>query len=645
MRVPPPTPPARRLRAFAFDPSLATELEASMVNQVTLELAWEGSDGEGRLLPLPGPVGEYLEVVDVDPPSRSVYAPVDLNQRELLAQDGLPPSEGHPQFHQQMVYAVAMTTIAAFEDALGRKALWAPRRGPDGPEFVRRLRIYPHALREANAYYSPEKKALLFGYFRARRSRTGTVLPGGMVFSCLSHDIVAHETTHALLDGMHHRYLEQSNVDSLAFHEAFADLVALFQHFSFPEALRQQIATTRGDLSQQNRLAELAQQFGYAVGRYGALRDALGTRDEKTKQWHALEPDPASLARASEPHTRGAILVAAVFDAFLAIYKRRIADLLRIASGGSGILPPGDLHPDLVDRLADAAAKTARQFCRMAIRALDYCPPVDVTFGDYFRALVTADADLVPSDPLGYRVAVIESFRRWGIYPEGVRSLSEDSITWWSPPPEQAACLAGALPEIGELRGMCPDLWLDTDRRELWERGLANRQAIHRRLARHRDAGRCCGLALTGGAPRSIRRHRGKPAFEVLSVRPAYRLGPARRTIADLVIEITQERDAWFDEAVQARADAGEAVAAKPDFTFRGGATLLVDLQTGVVRHSIGKGITSRSRMDQQRRYLWGRQQATSGNAAFAGPEAAENAAEPFARLHRSVGIGAAEDL
>ena len=32
---------------------------------------------------------------------------------------------------------------------------------------MRRLRIYAHALRERNAYYSPDKKALLFGYFPA----------------------------------------------------------------------------------------------------------------------------------------------------------------------------------------------------------------------------------------------------------------------------------------------------------------------------------------------------------------------------------------------------------------------------------------------------------------------------------------------
>ena len=88
----------------------------------------------------------------------------------LLAQDGLPPSESNPQFHQQMVYAVAMRTIRSFEQALGRLALWrSDRHGADGQttgeQYVQRLRLYPHALREANAFYSPDKKAVLFGYF------------------------------------------------------------------------------------------------------------------------------------------------------------------------------------------------------------------------------------------------------------------------------------------------------------------------------------------------------------------------------------------------------------------------------------------------------------------------------------------------
>ena len=121
---------------------------------------------------MPGPVGDYLEVVDVDPASDCAYAPVDLNHPFVLAQDGLPRSEGNPQFHQQMVYAVAMKTISHFEEALGRPIFWSPlrpwdRRSDDdehakkvtrledgrevedeSDQFVQRLRLHPHALRE-----------------------------------------------------------------------------------------------------------------------------------------------------------------------------------------------------------------------------------------------------------------------------------------------------------------------------------------------------------------------------------------------------------------------------------------------------------------------------------------------------------------
>ena len=48
----------------------------------------------------------------------------------------------------------------------------------------------------------------------------------------------------------------------------------------------------------------------------------------------------------------------------------------------------------------------ARQMLNICIRALDYCPPVDI-LGEYLRALITADRDLVPEDERSYRVAFI----------------------------------------------------------------------------------------------------------------------------------------------------------------------------------------------------------------------------------------------
>ena len=52
----PPPPTSRLLRGYAFDPSLATQLETALVSEVTYKVPWE------RLAP--GPIGEYVEVVD-----------------------------------------------------------------------------------------------------------------------------------------------------------------------------------------------------------------------------------------------------------------------------------------------------------------------------------------------------------------------------------------------------------------------------------------------------------------------------------------------------------------------------------------------------------------------------------------------------
>jgi len=66
----------------------------------------------------------------------------------------------------------------------------------------------------------------------------------------------------------------------------------------------------------------------------------------------------------------------------------------------------------------------------MAIRAFDYLPPVDVTFGDYLRALITADYELLGSDDSMMREAMIEAFRVRNIYPDDVSSLAQESLIW-----------------------------------------------------------------------------------------------------------------------------------------------------------------------------------------------------------------------
>lgn len=620
-------PPRRRLRIFALDPSLGGDLNAYDLQVATIDIPNEVSLA-------PGPVGEYLEVVDVDPATDRVYSPVDLNAPNVMLQDGLAPSEGNPAFHQQMVYAVAMRTIENFEKALGRKALWAPRWSGvmgDPNLYVGRLRIYPHALRQGNAYYSPDRKALLFGYFPAESRVSDLTPPGTMVFTCLSADVVAHETTHALLDGQARTFREASNPDVRAFHEAFADIVALFQQFTYTDLVRRQIAGAHGKLSAASLLGGLAKQFGEGSGKQGPLRRYLEL------------PKGIDYGTTFSTHERGSILTFAVYQAFLAIVERRTADLVRLATAGSGILPQGALHPDLVERLTKESTKAARHVLRMCIRALDYCPPMDLTFGEFLRALITADFEQVPDDPYGYRVAFLESFRKLQMLPRNLRTVSVETLRW------------------GEWQGKQPD-WLDPmvkalnidvtarlkreeifdlaegrrDRKVKEGRRETMRRIIERSL---RSQEQCDVLGLQHELPRyddkmtAIRDARGT-TFMVDNLRVARRVRDDGELATEIVALIVQRRP----EPMQA----GRPVNKGADgFWFRGGATVIIDLagENGrpMLRYAIRRPIVSPSRLAAEREYRSGSAGSGIRSMYFGAPPghgASFAAREPFAIMH-----------
>ncbi len=677
---PTPCPPCRRLKVFSLDPSADVQLENSLISRSVVQVPWEELG--------PGPVGEYIEVVDVDPSTGCAYDPVDLDNPHLLAQDGLSPSTGNPQFHQQMAYAVAMKTIANFEKALGRKILWVERRHDEKGSFIsdpdrryiRRLRVYPHALREQNAYYSPSKGAILFGYFNAPTTDPRDELPGGLVFTCLSHDIIAHEMTHAILDGMHRRLLEISNPDMIALHEAFADIVAIFQHFTLPGLLLDQIQKTRGNLRTNNLLARLASQFARATGQGDALRNALGEfRPDGTRK----PPDPAVLSRTFEPHERGAIFVAAVFDAFVKIYENRIADLRRIATGGTGVLPAGDIHPDLARRFADEAVRIAQRILNICIRTLDYLPPVDVTFGDFLRGLITADADLFPEDPTRYRLAFIEAFRDRGIYPLDVRALAEDALRWtpldpgvWQrlkdilPPPavlrtmtemldaSQMQNLLGPALEIDDLsmiKGGVWDLFRENRFKEAADAFLAAawrpesgqpdlsmdergqrypRYYVEHLMARFLHGwirSSASSIATLGQNDDLVGWHfgldvkslsglqrSGPRPFEVHAVRPMIRMRPDGRSKVELLVLLTQR---IRENILADPSDLNSAMKAPNGepltFWFRGGTSLIIDPEAGAVTYSVSKSLLSKNRKMRQMAFLRD-QIAQTGTAAIA---------------------------
>jgi hypothetical protein len=441
-------------------------------------------------------------------------------------------------------------------------------------------------------------------------------MPDSLVFTCLSHDIIAHETTHAILDGMHYYYNEPSNPDVLAFHEAFADIVALFQHFTFPEVLKHQIAQTKGDLASQNLLGKLAQEFGAAIGSYGSLRDAIGEIDEETKEWKPKQPNPDDYRNIMEPHDRGSILVAAVFEAFINIYKRRVADLLRIATNGTGLLPKGELQSDLVNRLANEASKAAGHVLNMCIRALDYCPPVDITFGEYLRAIITADTDLISDDNRDYRLAFIDAFRRRGIYPEGIKTLSEESLRYSCEP-----FLRNDTEELFKiiitfLKDYRNDVIYKTDRKEIYTisrnylggtdkiKGLHNR--IYFKFEDSSEFEKLTGLVFNYRWPDfGIRtsniydKNVEGPSFRAQNLRLVSRTGPEGNQINYIVFSLIQRAGVVVeDDKVKGTFIPGHGQPPAGGFELWGGCTMIFNLDTLSLRYAIAKSILSPDKLN-----------------------------------------------
>ena len=612
----------RRLNGYALDPGFSTRLDTMGVNEIVYEIKWEDLEK--------GPVGEYFEVIDYDPASNCFYDPVDLNSIEILAQNGLPASESNPRFHQQFVYTIAMKTLGHFEKSLGRRIIWSPRliiekgKEHDEPdtgyemEYVARLRLYPHAFREANAFYDTTRKAVLFGYFEAGSKIQGSNLPGGVIFTCLSPDIVSHELTHGLLDSVHPRFIENTNRDVPAFHEAFADIIALLQRFTITSLLENQIAKTSGSLSKFSFLGELATQFGNAMeeGRGGALRGAIGAKDADGV-WKKFDPDPNLYQTVAEPHKRGSILVSTIFDAFIRLYDVKTADLLRIATNGTGILQPGAIHPDLVRRLAAEAAEIAEHLMHICIRALDYCPPVDIDYGDYLRALITADIDSAPKDGKGYRIALIEAFRSWGIFPNRVNTLSEESLVWSNPEhltPQENNLLKSLAKELKIWVSEMVDMTMNAncDREDIYDESKIVQKKLHdllvkkknNKLSDHQIFNFMQKLGLTNRPVKFTYNDKEvhslvAPPLEVHKISPAYRIGREGELVEQVLVTLTQTF----------RVKKGDLKGAK----FRGGCTIILNMSKGYeIDFIIFKNILSQHRFTTTMDYQTGKGQGTT---------------------------------
>lgn len=375
------------LRVIAQDPSVVGDDEHILTARV--KVPWSRMEE--------GPRGARFHVVDYDAGSGTYVKHPGIANEDAYAEASDELLRTDPAFHAQNVYATAARTLATFESALGRRLSW----GFGGHH----LHLVPHAFAEANAYYSWEDRALLFGYVPAVDDDDEPV------YTCLSHDVVVHETAHAVLDGLRRRFLEPSLPDQAAFHEGFADIVALLSVFSMRPVVEQALGRPGEDgriprervepeKLKQGVLTGVAEQVGAVLtqGR-GPLRQS------------AMTPPPekwATLPQFAEPHRRGEVLVAIVLDVLVDIWWTRLQALF--STPGNGASPTVDRA-----RAAEEGAKAAGQLLTMLIRGLDYLPPVEFEFSDLLDAVLLADMEVVPDDDLGYRRMLVERFAQAGI--------------------------------------------------------------------------------------------------------------------------------------------------------------------------------------------------------------------------------------
>jgi hypothetical protein len=530
-------PVYRPLRVFTVDPTVSQLEGATAVLNVPYEPVERGPSG--AVLEVLGVVGE-VEV------SR-----VNLEDGKVLISSGLAPSTTNHLFHQQMVYAVVSSVYAAFRLALGRVPGWG---------FAGKLQIRPHVPDLVNAYYDQATRSLNFGFYQAGKAKAG-IPPNSRVYTCLSHDIIVHELTHALLDGLRSHFTIPTCPDVLGFHEGFADLVAIFQRFTYQEVVRKQIERNGSRLEHAQLLTGIAQEFGYTTsGSDRPLRTAIDSQET-----------PLIYGESQDPYKIGSTLLSAMFEAFTTIYQRRIRRYCRLA--GASTQSGHALNTELVDVLAEQATKLASHILTICIRALDYCPPIDLQLGEYLRALITADHDLVPDDKWAYRETFIRAFARRKIYPAGVPNLSEDALLWRTPqmpmPPVDELCFA-KLKFAGDPASPANEQELNRQACELAE------------FVTHPDRMAAFGLAQPGKfLPESVV---DLPCVQ--SIRTSRRVGPAGQVIFDLVAEITQRRTVR-DQETGLLTD------------FYGGVTLIIGPE-GNIRYTVLKRTDDHKRLRAQ---------------------------------------------
>src|SRR5687768_3955721 len=378
---------------------------------------------EGEDVFLDGPVSPRIAVLDFDP-ATGALAPVARigagtgdapGQYDVARADAL----DDPAVMQVVTFGGVYKTLQMFEEAdtLGRRVRWAF----DGPQLL----VVPRAGDWPNAFYERDSRSLQFFFFTPPGAQ-------GPVFTCHSQDIIAHETAHAVVDGVAPDLYHAQSPQALAIHEAMADLATLIMAFRSRKLAARILEQTGGSIERPSAFTAIAEQFGQALAR---TRHALRDLHNRTTM--------ADVDR-SDPHALSEVLSGALYAVMVGIYE----DVRRAPVSAEAPEAP-DTHAAVKAEFQQSAYPAEPQagpalpgaiptgralfiaserFKRTVFRGLDYLPPGEVSFADFARAMLASDEASHP-DSGAQRTWLVEEFVRRGIVADAGELDVETNVT------------------------------------------------------------------------------------------------------------------------------------------------------------------------------------------------------------------------
>lgn len=317
----------------------------------------------------------------------------------LEREDGLlhspvisPDAEGNLTYDPAMqntyvhvnAFAGAVKTLEMVESCLGHKVKWH--------SGLEQLPIEARSEEGRSEYDQHNgKEAIRFGY---------SIDKPAAAHDGYSFDSVAHETSHAIIDGLRpyfdrdeeddrfftyeqiKTYPESNSHEYRAFNESLADCTSLLGMLGIEENRTQIAQETGGDLGKESRLSRFSEHRahdGDNTSEISGVRDFINDFKyvpiDDPSLWSPSGPDDLSI----EPHSFSRIFSGAIYDIFRGLYERSVHKLA----------PDG--IPDTA--VITGALKEARDvLAPIFFKAIDFSAPSGINYKSAALCMMKADA-------------------------------------------------------------------------------------------------------------------------------------------------------------------------------------------------------------------------------------------------------------